>query len=59
MIPSNMILLHNPSANMPFFEFTGFLSMISFSGGSNPMAIAGKESVTKLIHNNWIANNGD
>ena len=32
---------------------------MSLSGGSSPNAIAGNESVTKLIHNSCIAKSGD
>ena len=46
------------SENMLFLLFSGFLSIISFSLGSNPKAIAGRESVTKLTHNNCMGNRG-
>ena len=59
IIPSRIILFHNPSAKIPFLLFIGFLFIIFFSGLPKPNAIAGKESVTKLIHNNCIASNGD
>ena len=32
---------------------------MSFSGGSNPRAIAGSESVTKLTHKSCTASKGD
>ena len=57
--PSENISPHNPSENSPFFASFGNLFIISFSGFSSPKAIAGSESVTKLIHNNCIASNGD
>ena len=59
IIPSTIILFHNPSAKSPFLLSTGFRFIISFSGGSKPIAIAGSESVTKFTHNNCIANKGD
>ena len=58
-MPSVIILFQSPSAKIPFLESIGFRFIISFSAGSNPKAIAGNESVTRLTHNNWIANNGD
>ena len=59
IIPSIIILLHSPSEKIPFLLSIGFLFIMSFSSGSSPNAMAGKESVTKFIHNSWIANNGD
>ena len=56
--PSKNILYHNPSENIPFFGFLGFLFMIYFSAGSIPSPIAGNESVTKLIQSRWIARRG-
>lgn len=44
---------------MLFLASLGGLFIISFSGGSNPNAIAGNESVTKFTHNSCIASNGD
>ena len=57
--PSTTIFPINPSANILFLESLGGLFIIFFSGGSNPNAMAGKESVTKFTHNNCIASNGD
>ena len=59
IIPSNIILLHNPSANILFLLFLGFLFIMFLSGASKPIAIAGSESVIRLIHKSCIASNGD
>ena len=59
IVPSTNIFPHSPSENSPFFESLGFLFIMFLSGGSSPKAIAGLESVTRFIHNSWIANNGD
>ena len=42
---------------LPYYYHV-FLFIISFSAGSIPSAIAGNESLTRLIHNSCIANNG-
>ena len=52
IVPSAKILLHKPSAKIPFLLSRGFLFIISLSGTSNPNAIAGNESVTRFTHNN-------
>ena len=57
--PSIIIFHHNPSANKLFLGFLGSLLIIFSSSFSKPNAMAGSESVTKFIHNNWIASNGD
>ena len=46
-----------PFVNTPFPGFAGFLFIIPSFAGSNASAKAGKESVTKFIHNMWIGSN--
>ena len=57
--PSAIIFPNSPSAKMLFLASLGGLSIISFSGGSSPNAIAGNESVTKLTHKSCTAKSGD
>ena len=49
MIVVMMINHHAPDKICSFLDL-GFLSMIFFSAGSNPSAMAGSESVTRLSH---------
>src|SRR5690554_5818032 len=47
-----------PSAKKLSFGSLGFFFITSLSPGSTPKAIAGNESVIKLIHNIWVGNRG-
>ena len=57
--PSIIIFHHKPSENRLFLGLLGSLFIMFSSSFSSPNAIAGRESVTKLIHSNCIASNGD
>ncbi len=58
IIPSIIIFIANPSANIPFLGEMGFRCIISSSAASTPKEIAGRESVTRLTQSNCTATNG-
>ena len=58
IIPLTITLVIVPPANILSSGFLGAFVIIFFSGFSNPKAIAGRESVTKLINNSCIVVNG-
>jgi len=45
-----MISPTNPGVKIPFFGFLGGVFKSPFTGGSIPIAIAGRESVRRLIN---------